>query len=115
MGQCLKCGKETTHKAVFCGDCMDVMQNYPVKPDTVIHLPQRPTTQEKKPVRYAEPTQAEQMQTMRGIIRWLTGIVAALSVLLVIMAGLLIHTLDQEQPGSSIGKNYTTATGQRQP
>lgn len=115
MGQCLKCGKKTEGNSVFCGECLTVMERYPVKPGTVVHLPHRnvPTEQRSKED-YDAPTPAEQITHYRGIIRWLTAVVAGLSILLVITAVLLIHTLDQEQPLPIIGRNYTTnSTGQQ--
>lgn len=113
MGGCLKCGKETAQKAVFCQECTDVMAKYPVKPDAVIHLPRRQPSQERKPTRYTEVSQAEQTRNLRKMVRWLTGIVAALSILLVLMAGLLLHTLEKNQEIHTIGKNYTTDTRQQ--
>ena len=113
MGGCLKCGKETAQKAVFCQACTDVMAQYPVKPDSVIHLPLRQPPQEKKPVCYTENPQAEHIRNLRKLIRWLTAIVAALSILLVLMAGLLLHTLEKNQDIHTIGKNYTTDTRQQ--
>ena len=38
---CLKCGRDTKSEQVFCNDCLAVMDAYPVKPDTAIHLPKR--------------------------------------------------------------------------
>ena len=39
--RCIKCGKETQDNHVFCESCLVVMDKYPVKPDTAIHLPNR--------------------------------------------------------------------------
>ena len=111
MGQCLKCGKKTEERSVFCGGCLAVMEQYPVKPGTVVHLPQRQTVSEANtPGDYDESTTAAQLVQQRGMIRWLTGIIAALSVLLVITAVLLIHSLDNGPELPVIGRNYTTNT-----
>ena len=46
---CLRCGKETENNAVFCEECTRGMADYPVKPGTVIVIPQRdPVHPEKK-------------------------------------------------------------------
>lgn len=36
---CLKCGKDS--QDVFCDDCKQIMENYPVKPDTPVSIPDR--------------------------------------------------------------------------
>ena len=116
MSQCLKCGKKAEDQSVFCSECLAVMDQYPVKPGTVIHLPRRksiPTA--KLPMDFDETARAEQLAHQRGIIRWLTGVIAGLSVLLVITAVLLIHTLEKDQSLPVIGKNYTTSTSAQKP
>jgi len=36
---CLKCGRDTGGKQVFCKACQDTMKRYPIKPDTKVLLP----------------------------------------------------------------------------
>lgn len=112
---CLKCGKETEENQVFCNDCRQIMENYPVKPGTAVYLPHRdPAAQERKMARHRELTPEETLSQMRGIIRWLTTTVAILTVLLCLVAGLLIHNLDSQSANRTIGRNYTTSTGGEQ-
>lgn len=110
---CLKCGKPTEEKQAFCGECLALMEKYPVKPGIAIHLPQRDSVpQEKKtPARHREPTAAEQAEHLRKMIRWLLGMIAVLSVLLVLTAGMLLHIMSKDTPAGNIGKNYTTNSG----
>jgi len=116
MSQCLKCGKKAEERSVFCSDCLAVMEQYPVKPGTVIHLPIRQQKQETPAATdFEEPSLLEQLMAQRKLIRWLAGIVAGLSVLLVLTAVLLIHTLDKKQPLPVIGRNYTTSTSAQKP
>ncbi len=114
---CMKCGRETVETQVFCDSCLEIMQHYPVKPGTVISLPQRSApVQEKKTAAYRkEPTVPEQMIQLRGMIRWLTAIIAILSVLLCATAAMLIHTLDRQSTSRTIGQNYTTVGSDTQP
>lgn len=106
MDQCLKCGKETTGKAVFCGGCQSVMAAYPIKPGTVVHILPRP---EKKRQTYQEPTKAELLAKSRKKVKWLLGLVALLSVLLILTAGMLLRTVSEDAgPTAPIGRNYTT-------
>ena len=115
MGQCLKCGKKTEESSVFCSECLSVMEQYPIKPGTVAHLPRRQPIQETQLEDFEEDTRNEQLASQRTLIRWLVGIVAGLSILLVITAALLIQSLEKDQPISVIGKNYTTSTSAHKP
>ena len=36
---CMKCGQKVKGRQVFCDDCLDIMDQYPVKPGTPIQLP----------------------------------------------------------------------------
>ena len=112
---CLKCGKETTRGQVFCDDCHDVMQKYPVNPSAVVHLPQRRSTLEK-PVSYEEEeSAADVISQLKGIIRWLTLTVGILSILLCLLAVVLLNNLNAQPQDSSIGKNYSTIGTEQNP
>jgi uncharacterized protein YbaR (Trm112 family) len=114
--QCLKCGKKTADKQVFCEDCLAVMQAYPVKPGIPIHLPQRERrAPDRKSPPQRDPTPADQLRDLRTTVRWLLGVIAVLSLLLLLTAGMLIHTLEQETPHPTIGRNYTTADSTTHP
>lgn len=116
MSQCLKCGKKAEEQAVFCSECLAVMDQYPVKPGTVVHLPLRQPRQDIKATSdFDEHAYTEQLAHNRGLIRGLTAVIAGLSVLLVITAVLLMHTLEQQQSVSVIGRNYTTSTSAQKP
>lgn len=39
---CIKCGKDTKSEQIFCQQCLEMMEKYPVKPDVHIQLPNRP-------------------------------------------------------------------------
>lgn len=115
--QCLKCGKKTSGRQVFCEECLVVMQDYPVKPGTPVQLFQRERlSQDKKPSSsLREPAPAEQLRRLRTMVRWLLGAIAVLSIVLLLTAGMLIHTLEQNKPNTAIGKNYTTTTSATKP
>lgn len=117
MGQCLKCGKKTDGRSVFCNDCLAVMDRYPVKSGTVVHIPTRPAA----PAATAHSGNStamlkELISRQKTLIRWLAGIAALLSVLLLLTAAMLIQTLRAEQTARpTIGRNYTTSTTTRNP
>ena len=109
--QCLKCGKETTDGKVFCDNCLEVMEQYPVNPSTPVPSPRVETAnQEKKAARRRPPTEEETILQLRGLIRLLTVTVAILAVLLCFVAGLLLQQLEINQNKNAIGRNYTSAT-----
>ena len=114
---CLKCGNNTEEKQAFCSECLTLMEKYPVKPGVAIHLPHRnPSAPEKKAsARLREPTAAEQVDHLRKMIRWLLGMIAVLSILLLLTAGMLLHVMDKEPASGNIGKNYTTSGNGTQP
>ena len=113
---CLKCGKETTENQVFCSSCQEVMQDYPVKPGTAVHIiPREQRPQEKKPPRRKEADREDQLDRLRLVIRCLAAAVAVLSVLLCATAGMLIHTLGTKPAENPIGRNYTTTASGNQP
>lgn len=115
--QCLKCGKKAAGKQVFCEECLAVMQKYPVKPGIPIQLPQRGKRPPEKilPPSLQEPAAEEQLHQLRTMVRWLLGAIAVLSVVLLLTAGMLIHTLNQNNGSTAIGKNYTTTTSTTRP
>jgi hypothetical protein len=87
------------------------MEQYPVKPGTVVHIPRRRSLPDAAAkADFEESRLSEQLTQQRGLIRWLTSIIAGLSILLVITAVLLLHTLTPEQQAPVIGRNYTTNT-----
>ena len=110
MAQCLKCGKKAAEQSVFCSECLAVMEQYPVKPGTVVHIPQRQSVSSGKRQADYETIQKEQIAYQGRVIRWLTTIVAVLSILLVITAVFLVRTLENATARPMIGKNYTTST-----
>lgn len=72
--RCIKCGKDTQDNHVFCESCLTVMDAYPVKPDTAIHLPNRQETAVKKAApRKRVLTPEEQMERLKKAhrrLRW---------------------------------------------
>ena len=105
---CLKCGKETERGQVFCPECQDGMRQYPVDPNTPIHLHQRNPEQDKKVAYEKEQSEAEIIMQMRRMIRWLTVTIGILSLLLCLLAGLLFTKLGSTTQNLDIGKNYST-------
>ena len=114
---CLKCGRETQQSQVFCPACQEIMQNYPVKSGTVIHLPQRDASilEKKSTPEQWEEQPDDQLPKLRRLTRWLTVTIALLSLLLCIATGMLVRILNLNATTSAIGRNYTTAQEKTSP
>ena len=109
MGQCLKCGKTTRETATFCDQCVADMEQYPVKPGTIVHLLPRPKRPEyKTPETYREAADRAQLQQAKRTARWLMVLTVILAVLLLISTWMLLQSLNQPTEAPPIGKNYTT-------
>lgn len=109
---CMKCGREVTEGQVFCPDCLKVMEAYPVKPDVVVHIPQRaPRSAEKK---HRTPTPKEQIVQLHRTVRWLMLTTMVLAVVLMLTAAMLLHQLEKASSpaGGPLGRNYTTSQQQ---
>ena len=108
---CTKCGRETADNAAFCKKCLGVMAQYPVKPGTVIQLPQRkkPSLKKASPrkkVLSAEETIAAQRKT----IKWLWILLICTFLMLILSAALLYHLSQKPEitNNTTIGQNYMT-------
>lgn len=113
---CLKCGKETTESYVFCDRCLDVMEKYPVKSTTAVHLPHREAAASVKKAAQRKRilTAEEQVTMLKKTTRRLIAAVAVLCVILGLTTGLLVHNLLDKKPAPAVaGRNYTINTDQQ--
>ena len=95
---CIKCGRDLRGEQVFCRECQENMEHYPVKPGTAVQLPATTHQPEAKakPVRIKKALPVEiRLRKQRGAIRLL--ILTLIAVLLAFMATavLSLHLLDQ--------------------
>ena len=72
---CMKCGKKLGASGIFCDECLEMMKQSPVDPDTPVKLPNRPAEPapaKKKPLkrRYFWIVEGEN-DNLRTKIRWL--------------------------------------------
>ena len=107
--KCTKCGRETKENAVFCGKCLEVMQQYPIKPGTVIQLPQRKAAPPKKAApRRKLLSPEETVIRQRKTIKWLWVALACTFLLLCLSVALLFHLNQEQESTATIGQNYST-------
>lgn len=108
---CTKCGRETAENAVFCKKCLGVMAQYPVKPGTVIQLPQRKKASPKKAAPRKKVLSPEEIViSQRRTIKWL-WIVLICTFLMLALSVTLLFRLSQRQEvtnNTTIGQNYMT-------
>lgn len=111
---CLKCGKKTENEQIFCPQCLETMEAYPVKPDVHIQLPGRRTTpaEMKAGRKRRAPSPEETVAVLRKRQKVLLAAVAMLLVLVVLMGvfgGRLLQK-SRENQQTEWGKNYTFDT-----
>ncbi len=85
---CVKCGREIENDQVFCPVCLEEMEQYPVKPGTVVHIPKHPEDEtDKKPAprKKPVPTPEEQIRRLKKKVMGLRMIL----VLMMLLCGLL--------------------------
>ena len=107
---CLRCGVKTEDEQVFCDRCRAVMAENPVSPSTPVQIPRRSTPEpEKKQSHRQNLSPKETMRQMRSLLRWMAAVVAFLTVVICVLAGILLFNM-RNTPGtpSNIGRNYNT-------
>ena len=104
---CLKCGRNTEDDHVFCQECLKVMDKYPVKSNTPVHLPRHAFTPSKKPApRKRTISPEEQVITLRKKL-WRSRLIGLILLVTLSLAAVL---LVRELAGAdipAIGQNYT--------
>ncbi len=106
---CMKCGKKTDETQVFCEDCLAVMANYPVRPDTVVQLPIRATAPAKKAAPRKRPLSPEaQLVRTRKTVKRLAMALGCALLALCLSVSFLIHIIEENNMQDTIGKNYST-------
>lgn len=105
---CMKCGRETENDQVFCQDCLQIMEKYPVRPGTVVFLPRRRETTIKKSVKRHSASTEEQIKLLRKrlAVMWFVLVLCIAAILLMINPT-LHYALDKHV---EVGQNYSSAT-----
>ena len=107
---CMKCGREIGEDQVFCPKCLELMDLHPVKPDVVVKLPLRMEAPSKKYMpRKKALTPEEQILRLKRRIRWLTGWICLLLLLVAILTYISVDFFRQLDVQKFLGQNYSTA------
>lgn len=109
MANCIKCGKELSTTKVFCQECLESMEKYPVATGTPIVLHPRSAAAQKAPVK-KKPSAEEQLPKLKKKIRVLSALLAVLLLVLAIGGYWLVKEI--LEPGqikeNNKGQNYST-------
>ena len=100
---CMKCGREVDEGQVFCAECLESMEQEPIKINTPVMIPVQPpkTATPRRPVSNPEEE-----------VKWLEKLNNNLCLILVLLVVtvllLLIYVFNQEflQAAEELGKNY---------
>ena len=109
---CMKCGRETVGDAVFCEDCLDHMERYPVPANTLVYVPTEKDRAAVKKQIAARPvlTAEEQIKKLNKKLH-VMGLLFALAFGAAVFLGLLsLDTIHELNVSNLIGKNYTAIT-----
>jgi len=107
---CMKCGVEIPENQVFCDHCLEVMDQYPVKPDVHIHLSKRALENDvvKKPAKKKRaPTPEEQIAALKMKVLRTRLFAVILAFLLCICAAFLALKVYEDYFAPATGRNYT--------
>lgn len=93
---CMKCGRKVEETRLFCPECMQEMENYPVDPNTIVRLPARQNTSvaKKKSQRRRRFWSSEnQIEILRARVKVLTGALIVMFLCFLLTVGMVIWLL----------------------
>lgn len=104
---CMKCGKDTISEQVFCPDCLAEMEKYPVRPGTVVQIPNRKTVNpaKKQPRKKSVPLE-DQVKVLKKRCRTLLILLITAVIIAAALAYPAFRYLKEDH--FKIGQNYTT-------
>jgi len=101
----MRCGRDTGGEQAFCPDCLQVMERYPVDPDTVVQLPRRKSVSPSKRLpRRRTLSPEERIAQLRRRTRRLAVALVVLAVAFVLLAIPTVNFLIGAR--SRPGQNY---------
>lgn len=108
--QCMKCGRDFTEDQAFCAECLTEMERHPVRPGTVILLPNQETTPPKKqPRKKKTALSAEDLVPVLKKKVWSLRLIAlVLTLLLTAISVVAIQAVTELDWQRLLGQNYST-------
>ncbi len=107
---CIKCGAEIKEPQVFCENCLTEMEQYPVKPNITVTLPNRAAEDApKKRSRRQKYTKPEDMvRHLRAQRRILVFALVMVICAFAVVSVMTVQLLDKRQKEPEKGQNYGT-------
>ena len=106
---CLRCGREIEEDQVFCPQCESDMEKHPVKPNTVVTIPERTARRRSAPVRTPAQPEEDTTQLHRTILQLRLWVCMLMAVLLLCVGVLTWQELNRKNQ-HAIGQNYNSVT-----
>ena len=103
--QCLRCGRETEDEHVFCFLCEAAMMKHPVKPNTVVNIPER-SVRSRNPQPRRQQRQEEENEQLHRTVMQLRLWVCMLMAALMLCVGVLTWQELSRDDEPAIGQNY---------
>ena len=100
---CLRCGREIEEDQVFCPQCESDMEKHPVKPNTVVTIPERTARRRSAPVRTPAQPEEDTTHLHRTILQLRLWVCMLMAVLLLCVGVLTWQVNDSE---SSAAEKY---------
>ncbi len=89
---CLNCNKDTADTAVFCDECLQAMEAYPIEKGTPVIIPVQPSpASQKKQNRELLGSLEENLSITRRTARRLAGALALMVLLLFLLTAILVY------------------------
>lgn len=107
--QCMKCGREIAADAVFCNDCLDEMNQYPIKPGTIALIPQRPAQQKRTAERRTQ-TIEQRLASKTRAVHVLSFLLTITVCLLIAVSALALSLFRDSENLPNLGQNYSSVT-----
>jgi len=107
---CMKCGREIEEDQAFCQYCLLEMENHPVKPNTVVLLPDQKPAEVKKTVRRkkTEIPPEEQLPVLKSKLWTLRLISLVLLIFISVLGYITFRAISELDIQRLLGQNYST-------
>ena len=105
--QCLRCGREPNGDQAFCVLCVSIMVKQPVKPNTVVTIPERTARPRPAPVRKPPKVEEDTAPLHRTILQLRLWVCMLMAALMLCVAVRTYQELTREDK-PAIGQNYTS-------
>ena len=108
---CMKCGREVEEDQAFCQYCLLEMEDHPVKPNTVVLLPDQKAVEIKKTAvrrKKADLSPEEQIPVLKSKLWTLRLLSLVLLIFLSVLGYITFRAISELDIQRLLGQNYST-------